>query len=363
MLGPAGVAVVALLAGCTDYLTPDPRETLAALPSVVPEPADNPGRPETIELGRLLYWDPILSGDRDIACATCHHPEFGYSDGLAVSVGTGGRGVGPARDADPAAPRTSRNAQTVLVTAWNGLSVDGAVAPELAPMFWDHRVTSLEAQVLGPITSAAEMRGTTVAEDQILDEVVARLGAIPEYVTRFEAAFGAGGVTATNLAKAIAAFERTLVPTNSSFDRYMAGDDDALTPAQIRGLHGFIYQGCARCHSGPLFSDFQLHELAIPSRPGAPVDLGDGQRRFRTPSLRMVTLTAPYMHNGALATLGAVFDNYHNNRVTDPLLEGDVEVAVGGADDLILFFDAISDGTFDRTIPARVPSGLPPGGP
>jgi cytochrome c peroxidase len=159
MLGPAGVAVVALLAGCTDYLTPDPRETLAALPSVVPEPADNPGRPETIELGRLLYWDPILSGDRDIACATCHHPEFGYSDGLAVSVGTGGRGVGPARDADPAAPRTSRNAQTVLVTAWNGLSVDGAVAPELAPMFWDHRVTSLEAQVLGPITSAAEMRG------------------------------------------------------------------------------------------------------------------------------------------------------------------------------------------------------------
>jgi cytochrome c peroxidase len=354
--------VLICVTGCTDYLTPNPRETLSALPDSVPTPADNPARPETIELGRLLYWDPILSGDRDIACATCHHPDFAYSDGLAVSVGTGGRGVGPLREQDPDAPRTPRNSQTVLATAWNGLSVDGPVTAEAAPMFWDHRVTSLESQVLGPLKSAAEMRGTTFGEDEILDEVVRRVAGIPEYVAQFQAAFDEG-VSTTTVAKAIAAFERTLVPKDSSFDRYMAGDDDAMTPAQVRGMHGFIFQGCARCHSGPLFSDFQLHEIAIPSLPDAPVDLGDGTGRFRTPSLRMVTLTAPYMHNGALATLGPVFDNYHNNILTDPLLDGDVEVALGGADDLILFFEALSDGTFDRTIPERVPSGLPPGGP
>jgi cytochrome c peroxidase len=207
------------------------------------------------------------------------------------------------------------------------------------------------------------MRGTTFAEDEILDEVVARLAGIPAYAVQFQAAFGAEGVSATTLAKALAAFERTLVPRDSSFDRYMAGDDDAMTAAQIRGLHGFIFQGCTRCHSGPLLSDFKLHRLPVPVRPGAPDDLGDGTGRFRTPSLRMVTVTAPYMHNGAFATLDEVLDFYHNIEVTDPLLAGDVEPAHGEGDDLLAFFAALSDGTFDRTIPERVPSGLPPGGP
>jgi cytochrome c peroxidase len=354
---------LALIAGCTDYLTPDPRETLAALPGSVPAPADNPTRPEAVELGRLLFWDPILSGDRDVACASCHHPDFAYSDGLAVSVGVGGRGVGPARAANPDAPRTPRNSQTVLAAAWNGLTVDGAVPPERAPVFWDHRLVSLEAQALGPIKSAVEMRGTSYAESEILDEVVGRVAGIPEYAAKFQAAFGAEGVSATTLAKAIAAFERTLVPRDSSFDRYLAGDDDAMTAAQIRGMHGFILQGCARCHSGPLLSDFKLHRLPVPTRPGEPIDLGDGSGQFRTPSLRMVSATGPYMHNGAFATLDEVLDHYHNIEVTDPLLEGDVEPPLGGGDDLLSFFEALSDGTFDRTIPERVPSGLPPGGP
>lgn len=353
---------LALLPACTDYLMPDPRDMLASLPSEVPAPADNPTRPETVELGRLLFWDPILSGDRDVACATCHHPDFAYSDGLPVSVGVGGRGVGPARAEHPDAPRTPRNSQTVLATAWNGLSVDGAVPPENAPMFWDHRTTSLEGQILGPLRSEAEMRGKNYREDQILDEIVARLAGIPEYATHFQSVFGEP-VSTTTLAKAIAAFERTLVPLNSSFDRYMRGDDDAMTAQQIRGMHGFIFQGCARCHSGPLFSDFRLHQIAMPAVPGAPEDLGNGHRQFRTPSLRMVTLTAPYMHDGSIATLDEVMDLYHNNDVTDPLLEGDVEPPLGGGDDFLAFFAALSDGTFDRTIPARVPSGLPPGGP
>lgn len=359
------VSFFALLTGCID-LTPAPDETIGSLPRDVPSPSDNPTRPETVELGRLLFWDPILSGDRDVACATCHHPDFAYSDGLAVSIGVGGRGVGPARALRVEGARGTRNAQTVLATAWNGLTTEGAVAPELAPMFWDSRATSLEAQVLGPLRSALEMRGARYSEDEILGEVVARVAGIPEYRAKFREAFGDQGVAPATIAQAIAAFERTLVPRDSSFDRFLAGDDGAMTPVQIRGMRGFLSQGCARCHSGPLFSDFKLHRLPVPTRPdeapGGAVDLGNGLREFRTPSLRMVSRTAPYMHNGVFATLGEVFDFYHNIEVTDPLLRGDVEPPLGGADDLVRFFEALSDGTYDRTVPERVPSGYPPGG-
>lgn len=357
---------IVLLAGCVDYMTPDPRETLASLPSDVPAPADNPTTPEAVALGRALFWDPILSGDRNIACATCHHPDFAYSDGLAVSVGTGGHGIGPVRATNLDAPRTPRNSQTVLVAAFNGLNIDGAVPAEEAPMFWDHRMVSLEHQIFGPMKSEAEMRGTSIPEEQIVEVIVGRLASLPEYVVLFDAAFGAEGITETTLAKAIAAFERTLVPTDTSFDRYMKGDDDAMSASAIRGMHGFIFQGCARCHNGPLLSDFQLHEVPVPMRPGEPVDLGNGARQFRTPSLRMITVTAPYMHNGSIVTLSEVADHYHNlfhgRELTDPLLAGDVEPPLGGGDDLLAFFAALSDGTFDRTIPDRVPSGLPPGG-
>lgn len=352
--------LLALVAGCA--LEPAPSETISSLPRSVPAPVDNPTRPEAVELGRLLFWDPVLSGGRDVACATCHHPSFGYSDGLAVSVGVGGRGVGPTRAASPDAAHASRNSLTVLASAFNGLTFDGAVPPEDAPMFWDHRASSLEAQALGPMKSAVEMRGTAFREGEILDELVTRVALLPEYVEKFEAAFGDQGVSVITITRAIAAFERTLVPMNSSFDRYLAGDDNAMTPAQIRGMHGFIAQGCSRCHSGPMLSDFKLHKLPVPARPGEPVDLGDGAGRFRTPSLRAINLTAPYMHNGVFATLDEVMDFYHNIEVTDPLLQGDVEPPLGGGDDLRAFFDALSDGTFDRTIPERVPSGLPPGG-
>lgn len=352
----AAAAVLVTVGGCA--LTPAANETIASLPSAVASPRDNPTRPAAVELGRALFWDPILSGDRDVACATCHHPDFGYGDGMAVSVGVGGRGVGPARASGPGA-RVARNSMSVLGAAFNGWTVDGAVAPEQAPMFWDHRTVSLEAQVLGPMKNALEMRGEAFAEDEILDEVVARLSAIPEYVSMFEAAFGDGGVDASKLAKAVAAFERTLVPAPTSFDRYMAGDDRAMTTAQIRGMHGFIAQGCARCHSGPMLSDYKLHRL--PVSPGS-TDLGDGTGQFRTPTLRMITLTAPYMHDGSVTTIDGSIDFYHNLEVTDPLLEGDVEPPLGGGDDLRAFFEALSDGVFDRTIPARVPSGLPPGG-
>ncbi|MCP3063674.1 hypothetical protein LXT21_33360 [Myxococcus sp. K38C18041901] len=349
----------ALLVGCT--LTPAPSETLSSLPLVVPAPADNPTRPEVVELGRALFWDPLLSGNRDVACASCHHPDFGYSDGLAVSVGVGGRGVGRARADGPGA-RVGRNSLSVLFTAFNGLTTEGSVLPEDAPMFWDHRTASLEAQVLGPLKNALEMRGPAFAEDEILEELVRRLSGIPEYVDMFDAAFGPRGISETTLARAIAAFERTLVPTPTSFDRYLAGDDNAMTPSQIRGMHGFVAQGCSRCHSGPMLSDFKLHRLPVAPGASQAPDLGDGAGQFRTPTLRMVTLTAPYMHNGSVKTLDESIDFYHNLEVTDPLLEGDVEPPLGGGDDLRAFFEALSDGAFDRTVPERVPSGLRPGG-
>lgn len=355
-----------LAAACSAELEPDVRQMVGGLPAQVPEPVANPTRPEVVELGRVLFWDPILSGQRDVACATCHHPDFAYGDGLDVSVGVGGRGIGPTRAKVADAPRTPRNSQTVLGTGWNGLTSVASTSPEDAPMFWDHRVASLESQALEPIKSEVEMRGTGYSEATILEEVVGRLAANAEYRVRFAAAFGSGvdsGVTATNLARALAAFQRSLVPINSSFDRFMAGDDSAMSPAQLRGLRGFLAKGCARCHSGPMFSDYQLHRLPVPTRAGAPIDDGDGEARFRTPSLRMVTKTAPYFHNGTAATLEDVLAFYDDlPDITDPLLEG-VEPPIGGGDqDLILFFQALSDGDFDRRAPTTVPSGLRPGG-
>lgn len=349
--------LVLCLSGCT--FTPDPKETLSSLPEVVPAPDDNPTTLEAVELGRMLFWDPILSGDRDVACASCHHPDFAYADGLTFPIGVGGHFI-----------TTARNTPTVLGAALNGWTVEGYVPPEQAPMFWDNRAESLEMQALGPLKNPDEMRGTTIGETEILDVIVARLTNIPEYTTLFEAAYGANGVNATNLAKAIAAFERTLVPRGSSFDRYLDGDDNALNTSQIRGMHGFILQGCAGCHSGPMLSDYKLHNLKVPARIGEP---GYGEAvfpeiegaKFRTPSLRMVMATAPYMHNGVFQTIDETIDFYHNidhHIEVDPLLTGDVEVAHGQGDDILAFFSALSDGTFDKTIPNRVPSGLVPAG-
>lgn len=348
--------LLGLLGACS--FSPDPLETIGSLPGEVPEPADNQSSEEKVELGRLLFWDPLLSGERDVACASCHHPDFAYADGLAFPMGTGGKFIAAAK-----------NTPTVLGTAFNGLTVEGQTAPEEAPMFWDNRAQSLEGQALGPLKNVDEMRGPHFSEDEILEELVSRLTEIPEYVTLFESAFGAEAINPSNLAKAIAAFERTLVPLNSSFDRFMAGDNAALTSAQIRGMHGFVYQGCAGCHSGPMFSDYKLHVIPVPARAGETTTYdglyGVVYGEFRTPSLRMVTRTAPYMHNGVFTTLSEALEVYHNADhfiEVDEQLQGDVEVAHSQGDDMLSFLESLSDGTYDITVPERVPSGLPPGG-
>src|SRR6185295_4914456 len=133
----------------------------AALPLKVPTPADNPTTPERVALGRLLFWDPVLSGSKDVACATCHHPDFGYSDGLDLSIGANGIGLGAARVFAPGHPSrpVRRNSQSVLNVAFNGLSSEAGGGPAVAPMFWDLRVRSLETQALEPLKALEEMRG------------------------------------------------------------------------------------------------------------------------------------------------------------------------------------------------------------
>lgn len=363
-----------------------------ALPAVVPAPPDNPTTPARVALGRLLFWDPILSGPRDVACATCHHPDFGYAEPLDLSIGAGGVGLGSDRVFGPDSPvrLVKRNSQTILNAAFNGLDSSGHVDPAAAPMFWDARVQSLEQQALEPIRTLEEMRGDTYPADRAVTEVVARLAANAEYRTLFAEAFGTRpAVTEANLGRALAAFQRTLVATDTPFDRYMRGDTTAMTARQISGMNRFEAIGCGNCHSGPMFSDFKAHVLAVPDNPRLPAtDAGIGNTyAFRTPSLRNLASTAPYMHNGVFVSLDDVVDFY--NRISrggrgggrggrrgggaintnlsrdqiDPLAR-QLSMRGGGRrqNDVIAFLGALNDDAFDRTIPDRVPSGLTVGG-
>ncbi len=226
-----------------------------------------------------------------------------------------GAGLGPARAFVPDRPErlVKRNSQTIVNVVFNGLteSHDGQAAA--APMFWDLRVRSLEAQALEPIKALEEMRGGAYAEDRALPSVVARLNAIPEYRRLFAGAFaGASPVSEGNLGQALAAFQRTIVATNTPFDRYMRGDTAAMSPDQIRGMERFQTTGCINCHSGPMFSDYQAHVLAVPDNPKLPEsDSGVSKTYgFRTPSLRNLSATAPYMHNGVFASLNDVVNFY-----------------------------------------------------
>jgi cytochrome c peroxidase len=372
-------------------------------------PTRTPGAVTETELGRLLFWDPILSGDMDVACATCHHPDFAYADGLDLSLGTESVGLGPSRVQVPGSslPPVKRNAQTVLNTAFNGLDDDGGrrrrgrgreriggdpvqflqtLSLTRAPMFWDNRVRSLEEQALEPIKMQEEMRGDAFSEAAALDSVAARLRSNPEYVRLFDAVYDTL-IGADQIGRAIAAFERTLVAVDSPFDRFMDGEEDALTPQQLRGLEEFRDADCDECHNGPMFSDYDLHVLGIAENPKLTLaDPGAGRFQFRTPSLRNVALTAPYMHNGMLATLEDVLEFYDEGDSRNPnVADGgrgrrdrdDDGGAVAGLDrdfrsvdnmsrdemrDIIAFLNALTDEDFDRTIPSSVPSGLPPGG-
>ena len=178
-------------------------EGLSALPGTINAPNNNPITNEKIELGRTLFFDPILSGNRDVACATCHHPDFGYADGRDLSSGINGVGGGPARQGGAV---IRRNAPTIINTAFNGINENRIYDPVNAPMFWDNRASGLEEQALLPIQDHDEMRGDQIAAEDILNVVIQRLKDITEYRNLFANALGDGRITVQRLGQALATF-------------------------------------------------------------------------------------------------------------------------------------------------------------
>ncbi len=319
---------------------------------------DNPSTPERVALGRLLYFDPVVSGANDQSCATCHHPDLGLADGRVLSMGRGGKGLGPER-AGGAAIR--RGAPTVWNAAFNHRQ------------FWDGRASDLEDQARFPITSPAEM-------DQNPDELVRELRAIPEYVRLFDQAYGGkegSAVTFENATRAIASFERTLISDASPFDRYRMGGTTALTPAERRGLTLFrsLKTRCFECHGFPTFANPDFKVIGVPDVPGQEKDRGRAEagggpayeHAFKVPTLRNVALTAPYMHNGKYETLEEVLAFYakgggKGEGLELPNLDDKIRVfslSTEEQQDLIAFLNALTDETRLPEVPEHVPSGLP----
>ncbi len=262
----------------------------------VPVPSDNPQTPTKIALGAQLYFDPRLSADNTISCATCHDPSMAWANHNPTDTGIKGQ-VG------------NRNSGTILDSAY------------MKYQFWDGRAVSLEEQALGPIHNPIEMGET-------LDNVVRKLNAIPGYRTQFRVVFGTD-VTEDGIAKAIAAFERTVVTGPSPYDRYIAGETAALSPAAHRGLDVFMGKGrCVLCHAGPMLSDQSFHNLGVGmDRPDPDVGreaVTKNRRdrgRFKTPPLRNVALTWPYLHDGSARSLEDVLDLYDRGGVPNATLD------------------------------------------
>ncbi|MCS7071351.1 MAG: hypothetical protein NZM00_07590, partial [Anaerolinea sp.] len=301
--------------------------------------------PEQAALGRLLFYDPVLSAANDRSCASCHHPDRGFSDGQALAEGA----HGPLR----------RNAPSL----WN--------VAYATSLFWDGRAATLEEQMLVPLTSSEEMGAD-------IDAMIAELRGIDEYVALFDAAFEQRpSITIETVTAAIAAFERTLITRDTPFDRFAAGDFNALTPAQRRGFDIFrsAQTRCFECHAWPTFTHNTFHVLGVPDAdPNQPdrgraefINAADAERAFRTPGLRNVALSAPYMHNGALATLEDVIDFYADGGGPGRGLDIPVDEKVRGftltqqqISDLVQFLYALTDEPAELiAIPERVPSGLP----
>jgi cytochrome c peroxidase len=252
------------------------------LSPLAPAPADNPITSDEVELGKQLFFDPRLSGDNTMSCATCHLPEKGFADGLPKAKGRGGR-------------QLARNTPGLLNVGF------------YPSYFWDGRASSLEEQAIVPIQSPEEM-------NQDLNELERELNAIPGYVAQFRSVFGTP-VTRQAIARALAAFERTVVSRDSPFDRYLAGDKSALSEEARQGWELFKGDaGCIRCHRGPNFSDGKFYRLGTTfTDKGRGAITGDRRAfyAFRTPGLRDIARTAPYLHDGSMETLTKVVEFYY----------------------------------------------------
>jgi cytochrome c peroxidase len=284
-------------------------------------PKDNPYSADKAELGRLLYYDKRVSGDGTISCASCHDPGKGFTDNLPVSVGIKGQKGGV-------------SAPTVINRGYGMLQ------------FWDGRAGSLEAQAVGPMANPIEMGHTH-------EGVVARLGKIAGYRALFKKSFGTEEVDLDKIAKAIATFERTVVSGNSPYDKYRAGNKSALSASQIRGLNVYFNKAkCDACHEGPNFTLNSFHNLGVGSDKPNP-DLGRfavtkdpaDWGAFKTPTLREIAKTAPYMHDGSLATLEAVVDYYDKGGIKNKNLDERLKplnLTAQDKKDLVEFMKALS---------------------
>ena len=310
-----------------------------ALPEKAPEPADNPTTEAKVALGKMLYFDTRFSSTGTVSCFSCHNVMEGGDDHRPTSIGVHGQVGG-------------RNAPTV----WNSAF--------LSAQFWDGRAPSLEEQAKGPPTNPIEMGMAN------LDATIARIQAIPGYKPYFAAAFGQGDtVTMDNAAKAIAAYERTLITPDSAYDRYVKGDKKAMTEQQVRGMDTFAKTGCTACHSGPTFNGSanlpmgQGFFMKFPIFPGSVYetqyklteDLGrhtvtqqDADKHlWRVPTLRNLTYTAPYFHNGAVQSLDEAIRVMAKTQLNKELTKNEVQ-------DIVAFLGAL-DGPFPQQTMPRLP--------
>ncbi len=302
-------------------------------PNSVPTPYDNELTPKRVELGKLLYFDKRLSKSNEISCATCHDPKLGWSDGLSKSIGHNGA-TGP------------RNSPTIINTAYQ------------QHQFWDGRVKSLEEQALGPIETEVEM-------NMPLKELIPKLKKIDGYLKLFKEAYPKSEITKETLAKAIASFERTVVSTESAFDRYIKGDKNAISKDARDGFELFKNKGrCTDCHSGFNFTDGSFHNLGlgdedkgrIKTRKGVEIPTGE----MKTPTLRDITKTWPYFHDGSVKTLheavaicgnGGRFTNAKNLS----LLIIDRDLNIDEIEKIVAFLRTLEGEEFNIHIPTKFP--------
>lgn len=301
-------------------------------PATIPFPADNPYTTEKAQLGQFLFFDPRLSGSNHISCATCHNPSMSWGDGLPTGFG---HNMG----------RLGRRTPTILNAAW------------LELLMWDGRFESLEEQALGPMGAQAEM-------NQDLSLIESEIASIPGYRTMFNVVFPKEGVSLKTIAKAIATYERTVVSGLAPFDRWIAGDENAIPVAAKRGFDLFSGKAkCAECHSGWNMTDHSFHDIGLPDG-----DIGRGnafpanpklQHAFKTPTLRNVARRAPYMHNGSLPDLMAVIEHYDKGGVSRPSLSDEMQplhLSEREKQDLVAFLETL-DGEDEPTVMPRLPVG------
>jgi cytochrome c peroxidase len=301
----------------------------------VPWPADNPYSAARVELGRYLFFDPRLSSDGTVSCATCHPPAHAFAGGDPAPVGVTGKPL-------------PRRAPTLINRAYG------------KSQFYDGRAATLEEQIKGPVTNPNEMGSSPEA-------VTAAISKVAGYGAMFQRAFGDAQVTFERVTKAIASFERTILSGNSPYDRYILGDKQAISAQAKRGLQRFERAGeCNECHSGFNFTDEKFASLGIDPALKTP-DLGlgslTGKRRddgkFKVPTLREIVFTGPYMHDRRLKTLDDVLEFYRKGAQPGPYLDSRVAsffLDAPAKSDLLAFLQTLSgEGWQQIKAPEKLP--------